>query len=90
MYYADMNVQNLQFIEEKIDEERDSDEVKYITGITKEGKEETTLITPPDSPAANYSFDVTPAKYITALITEREVCKADKEIIWQLYPEHIK
>ncbi len=70
-------------------EERGSEEVKYMSGITKEGKEESILIAPSESPAANYSFDVTPAKYVTALITERGICKADKESIQRLFPEHI-
>ena len=64
-------------------EQRDVDEVKYVEGwnnkqITK------VLIMPENSPVANYGFDVTPAKYVTALITEKGVCKATKQDIDKL------
>jgi methylthioribose-1-phosphate isomerase len=45
------------------------------------------LVTPQDSPAANYGFDVTPARLITGLITERGICPATEEGIRGLYPE---
>ena len=60
-------------------EERNSDEVKYL------GE---TLLTPKESPAANYGFDVTPARLITGLITERGICDANEQSILDLYPEH--
>lgn len=64
-------------------EQRDQDEVKYVEGwyndkITK------VRIMPKNSPVANYGFDVTPAKYITALITEKGVCKATENDIEKL------
>ncbi len=64
-------------------EQRDQDEVKYVEGwynnkITK------VRITPENSMAMNYGFDVTPAKYITALITEKGVCKTNKKEISKL------
>lgn len=68
-------------------EVRNANEVKYMTGLTKKGKVETVLIAPKESPAINYSFDVTPARLITALITEKGVCGADKNSIAKLYPE---
>jgi methylthioribose-1-phosphate isomerase len=71
-------------------EERGSDEVKYASGLTKEGKIEKVLLTPENSPALNYGFDVTPARLIEGLITERGICKADKESILNLFPEHKK
>ena len=43
-------------------------------------------VTPEDSPAANYAFDVTPARLVTALITERGVCKPSLEGLRRLYP----
>ena len=45
------------------------------------------LITPKNSPAANYGFDVTPSRLISALITERGICKATEDDILRLFPE---
>ncbi|MFQ5955817.1 MAG: S-methyl-5-thioribose-1-phosphate isomerase, partial [Kiloniellales bacterium] len=45
------------------------------------------LLTPEASPAANYGFDVTPARLITGLITERGVCAASREGLSGLFPE---
>ncbi|MEZ4983553.1 MAG: S-methyl-5-thioribose-1-phosphate isomerase [Saprospiraceae bacterium] len=47
----------------------------------------TVRITPTDSPAANYGFDVTPARLVTGLITERGVCTASEEGLLSLFPE---
>jgi len=44
-------------------------------------------LTPEGSPAANYGFDVTPARLITGLITERGICPASREGLLGLYPE---
>lgn len=71
---------------EIIIEERNADEVKYVQGLLH-NKIENVLIAPYLTPAANYAFDITPAKYITGLITERGICKADKESILDLFPE---
>lgn len=68
-------------------EERDAHEIKYICGVTKEGKSEEVLICPSESPAKNYGFDVTPARLITGIITERGICTANEEGILSLYPE---
>ena len=46
------------------------------------------LLTPEDSPARNYGFDVTPARLVTGLITERGICAASEEGVLGLYPEH--
>ncbi|MEM8528947.1 MAG: S-methyl-5-thioribose-1-phosphate isomerase [Bacteroidota bacterium] len=67
-------------------EERSSDEVKYIQGLESEVVK-SILLTPKESPAMNYGFDVTPAKYVTGLITERGICEADENSILTLYPE---
>jgi methylthioribose-1-phosphate isomerase len=67
-------------------EERSGDEVTFVTGLSANGLT-TVAITPIDTRAANYSFDVTPARFITGLITERGITKADKESILALYPE---
>ena len=68
-------------------EERDAGEVTQLTGTTVDGQVQTITIAPTDSPAANYAFDVTPARLVTGLITERGVCEASKEGLSKLYPE---
>jgi methylthioribose-1-phosphate isomerase len=45
------------------------------------------LLSPKSSAAANYAFDVTPARLVTGLITERGICKADEASVYTLYPE---
>ncbi len=69
-------------------EERSSDEVKFVTGQNRENQPETVLIGPAETPAANYAFDVTPARLVTELITERGVVAANEEAILRMYPEH--
>ncbi|MCB2196999.1 MAG: S-methyl-5-thioribose-1-phosphate isomerase [Bacteroidetes bacterium] len=64
-------------------EQRSEDEVKYIEGWHNDEITRVRL-TPENSPALNYGFDVTPAKYVTALITEKGVCKANKDEIGKL------
>ena len=66
---------------------RDSDEVKYIFGKNKAGQIEKVLLTPENANATNYAFDVTPAKYITGLITEKGICEANEKGILNLFPE---
>ncbi|MFO7320409.1 MAG: S-methyl-5-thioribose-1-phosphate isomerase [Chloroflexota bacterium] len=68
-------------------EQRNNEEVKYMDGRTADGRIETVLLTPENSPAANYAFDVTPARLVTGLITERGICEANEESILRLYPE---
>ena len=69
-------------------EERDPAEVTSITGRTAQGTIETVSVTPPGSAAANYGFDVTPARLVTGLITERGICEATTEGLLDLYPEN--
>ncbi|MBB43558.1 MAG: S-methyl-5-thioribose-1-phosphate isomerase [Rhodospirillaceae bacterium] len=71
-------------------EERGADEVLRITGQTKRGLIETVNIAPKTTQAANPAFDVTPAKLITGLITERGICTASREGLKSLYPEKAK
>jgi methylthioribose-1-phosphate isomerase len=71
-------------------EQRGSDEVRYIRGRTSSGAVEQVLLTPENSPAANYAFDVTPARLVTGLITERGICAASEEGVLGLYPEKRK
>jgi methylthioribose-1-phosphate isomerase len=66
-------------------EQRDEEEVKYIQGL-HEGKLIKVLLTPEKSRAANYGFDVTPARLITGLITERGICKASEKGLHDLFP----
>jgi len=68
-------------------EERGSEEVTYMDGLLN-GEVKRVLVTPNGSPAMNFGFDVTPAKYITGLITERGITKANEKDILDLYPEH--
>jgi len=70
-------------------EERSPDEVKYIHGLSEDGVKKV-LLTPLNSPAANYGFDVTPARLITGLITERGICRAGEEDILKMYVEKVK
>ncbi len=67
-------------------EVRDPDEVHCIEGRA-EGGIRRVRITPAQSPAGNYAFDVTPARLVTGFITERGVCAADEEAILSLFPE---
>ena len=67
-------------------EERDGEEVKYIRGL-HETEIKNILLTPQNSRAVNYAFDVTPSRLVTGLITERGICKSSKEGILGLYPE---
>jgi len=69
-------------------EERDPAEVTSITGRTAQGTIETVSVTPPGSAAMNYGFDVTPARLVTGLITERGICEATTEGLLDLYPEN--
>jgi len=68
-------------------EERSADEVLIMSGRTKDGKVVQVEIAAPGSPARNDAFDVTPARLITGLITERGVCPASRDGLRSLYPE---
>ncbi len=68
-------------------EERSGEEVCFIKGKTEEGGEASIGIAPEGCRAANYGFDVTPARLISGLITERGVMRAAEEDILRFYPE---
>ena len=68
-------------------ERRHECEVTHIEGWTEEGRRVAVRLTPQGSPAANYAFDVTPARLVTALITERGICPASREGLLALFPE---
>jgi methylthioribose-1-phosphate isomerase len=67
-------------------EQRDPDEVSTIAGRGAGGEVVTVSLLPTGSAAANYAFDVTPARLVTALITERGVCEASAAGLRRLYP----
>jgi len=69
-------------------ETRSPDEVRYISGWDGASIRQL-LLTPSESPAINYGFDVTPARLVTALLTERGVCAANEAGILELFPERI-
>jgi len=73
-------------IEEIPIELRDPDEVRYIQGLAGDRLDQV-LVPPFDSPAANYAFDVTPARLVTGFITERGICSADAKSVLALFPE---
>ena len=68
-------------------EERPASEVTTIAGRAMDGKVTTIRIVPSDSPAANPAFDVTPARLVTRLITDRGVCAATEAGLLELFPE---
>jgi methylthioribose-1-phosphate isomerase len=68
-------------------EERSAREVSHIAGRTAAGEVATVELLPEGSPAANPGFDVTPARLVTGLITERGVCPASEAGLLSLYPE---
>ncbi len=66
-------------------EERPEEEVLYQTGRGSRGKEEQILIASPDSKALNPAFDVTPARYLTGIITEKGLIKPSRKNIARLF-----
>jgi methylthioribose-1-phosphate isomerase len=67
-------------------EERDPDEVRFVQGWDGE-RQTRVLVCPRQSPAANFAFDVTPARLVTGLITERGICRATAADIRRLFPD---
>ena len=65
-------------------ETRNQDEVRYMQGL-HEGELKSVLLCPQDTPALNYGFDVTPARLVTGIITEKGVCEASAEGLKSLY-----
>jgi methylthioribose-1-phosphate isomerase len=68
-------------------EQRDAAEVTEMTGRTASGAVATVRVAPMESPAANPAFDVTPARLVTGMITERGRCPASAEGLLRLFPE---
>ena len=67
-------------------EKRDPEEVTNITGFT-DGKIQSVRICPENTLAANYGFDITPARLITGLITEKGICKATEQDIKKMFSD---
>jgi methylthioribose-1-phosphate isomerase len=68
-------------------EQRGAEEVTTMTGVTADGRIESVRIVPDGSKVANYGFDVTPARLVTGLITERGVIAPDRAALAQAFPE---
>jgi methylthioribose-1-phosphate isomerase len=68
-------------------EQRAADEVATMTGRTADGRIETVRVVPEGSPVANYAFDVTPARLVSGLITERGVLRPDRAALASAFPE---
>ena len=66
-------------------EERNSEELSYVEGLDESNNVKKVLIYPKKSKAMNLAFDVTPAKYVTGLITEKGVCEASSEGLKKLF-----
>ena len=67
---------------------RSGEEITEITGTDASGSLRTIALTAPGTHAVNYSFDITPARLVTGLITERGIAAANSAAIRQLFPEH--
>ena len=66
-------------------EERNSEELSHVEGIDENNEIKKVLIYPNISKAMNLAFDVTPAKYVTKLITEKGICEASLEGLKKLF-----
>ena len=62
-----------------------SEELSYVEGLDENNNIKKVLIYPKKSKTMNLAFDVTPAKYVTGLITEKGVCEASKEGLRKLF-----
>ena len=71
-------------------EQRSADEVTMMTGRTADGRIEKVRIVAEESPVANYGFDVTPARLVTGLITERGVLQPTRAALALAFPERVK
>lgn len=70
-------------------EQREATEVTEMTGRTKDGRIETVRVVPEGSQVANYAFDVTPARLVTGLITERGVLAPNRAALASAFPERV-
>jgi methylthioribose-1-phosphate isomerase len=70
-------------------EQRSAEEVTHMTGRTADGRIETVRVVSLGSPIANYGFDVTPARLVSGLITERGVLSPDRTALADAFPERV-
>jgi methylthioribose-1-phosphate isomerase len=70
-------------------EQRNPDEVRFVQG-ENDGKINRVLVPPAQSAAADFAFDVTPSRLVTAFITERGICKANIDEVRRLFPDKMK
>ena len=70
-------------------EERAGDEVAWISGATEQGDIARVRLVPENTYVANYAFDVTPARLVSGLITERGVIPATRDAIARAFPERV-
>tara|TARA_B110000003_G_scaffold18679_1_gene18248 strand:+ start:374 stop:661 length:288 start_codon:yes stop_codon:yes gene_type:complete len=66
-------------------EERNSEELSHVEGLDESGNIKKVLIYPKKSKSMNLAFDVTPAKYVTGLITEKGICEASEDGLKKLF-----
>ena len=71
-------------------EQRGAEEVTTMTGVTADGRIESVRIVPDGAKVANYGFDVTPARLVTGLITERGVLPATRDGLAKAFPERVE
>ena len=69
-------------------EQRAGEEVSHVSGRTADGRIETVQVIPDGSPVANYGFDVTPARLVAGLITERGVVAPSREALASAFADH--
>ena len=70
-------------------EQRGAAEVTHMTGLGDDGRISRVRVTPEGSPVLNYAFDVTPARFVTGLITERGVVAATKPALAAAFPDRV-
>ena len=66
-------------------EERNSEELSHVEGMDENNEIKKVLIYPKKSKVMNLAFDITPAKYVTGLITEKGICEASTEGLKKLF-----
>jgi methylthioribose-1-phosphate isomerase len=70
-------------------ETRSSEEVTHIAGLAEDGSRARVRLTPAESPAINHGFDVTPARLVTGLITERGIVDANERALAEAFPDRL-
>ncbi|MDA9663315.1 S-methyl-5-thioribose-1-phosphate isomerase [Candidatus Pelagibacter sp.] len=66
-------------------EERNSEELSHVEGLDEKGSVKKVLIYPKNSKSINLAFDITPAKYVTGLITEKGICEASSDALQKMF-----